>query len=131
MVDYVQHFSLFVFNSQNDLLTLSVLLYGISSLGLKKFFFFSFSFSFIYLIYHLSSFVPFILISMGTVRSETMLVCNRNDGPEFRGAIFKLRNEIVPNRCKLQSLLAVSVTVPQIQKLKTSSSGGQIYWRTV
>ena len=56
----------------------------------------------------------FFSLSKGTVRSETMLVCNRNDGPEFKGAIFKLRNEIVPNRCKLQSLLAVSVTVPAV-----------------
>ena len=62
---------------------------------------------------------------MGTVRSETMLVCNRNDGPEFRGAIFKLRNEIVPNRCKLQSLLAVSVTVPAYTKIENL-----IKWRT-
>ena len=41
-----------------------------------------------------------------------MLVCNGNDGPEFKGAILYLNDEIVPNRCKLQSLLAVSVTVP-------------------
>ena len=33
----------------------------------------------------------------------------------------------MPNRCKLQSLLAVSVTVPYIQILKTSIGGGQIY----
>ena len=62
---------------------------------------------------------------MGTVRSETMLVCNRNDGPEFKGAIFKLRNEIVPNRCKLQSLLAVSVTVPAYTNIENL-----IKWRT-
>ena len=46
------------------------------------------------------------------MRRETKLVCNRNDGPEFKGAIQKVNDEIVPNRCKLQSLLAVSVTVP-------------------
>ena len=69
--------------------------------------------------------ILFFFLSKGTVRSETMLVCNRNDGPEFRGAIFKLRNEIVPNRCKLQSLLAVSVTVPAYTKIENL-----IKWRT-
>ena len=50
---------------------------------------------------------------METVRSETMLVCNGNDGPEFKEAILRLNGETVPIRCKLQSLLAVSVTVPK------------------
>ena len=61
------------------------------------------------------------------MRSETMLVCNRNDGPEFKGAIFLLRDEIVPNRCKLQSLLAVSVTLPIYTNTENLISGGQIY----
>ena len=39
-------------------------------------------------------------------------VCNGNDGAEFKGAILSLNDEIVSNRCKLQSLLAVSLTVP-------------------
>ena len=59
------------------------------------------------------------------MRSETMLVCNRNDGPEFKGAFFKLKDEIVPNRCKLQSLLAVSVTVPVY-----TNTENLIKWRT-
>ena len=59
---------------------------------------------------------------MGTVRSETMLVCNGNNGPEFKGAILWLNNEIVPIRCKLQSLLAVSVTAPVYPRQYTEKS---------
>ena len=34
-----------------------------------------------------SSPIKFLHDNKGFVRSETMLVCNGNDGPEFRGAI--------------------------------------------
>ena len=52
---------------------------------------------------HLSPlFLYSIQVIIGTVRSETMLVCNGNDGPEFKGVLLLLKDEIVPNRCKLQ-----------------------------
>ena len=40
---------------------------------------------------------------------------------------FNNRDEIVPNRCKLQSLLAVSGTVPVYRNTENPTSGGQIY----
>ena len=55
------------------------------------------------------SFMISFISQKGTVGSETMLVSNRNDGPEFKRAILKLKDETVPNSCKLQSLLAIPV----------------------
>ena len=61
-------------------------------------------------------------------------LCWSATGMMARSSKGQFYNEIVLNRCKLQSLLAVTVHTPRcqwrspyIQILKTSSSGGQIY----